>query len=278
MTKTELAKRKGVARSTLYYKPKLPAKDTNLKNQIFNIWKEFPAYGHRRLAIVLSVNKKRIRRVMGLLKLKVPRRKGRKFKKPDDLELIELKIPNRLKNEDGSQIQILTPDFAWAQDFTYLWFAGSWWFVATVIDLFTREVMGFAFSKHHDKHLILDALNEALATGRKPQILHSDQGSEYQAYDYWDLLKAQNILASYSKKASPWQNGFQESFYANFKLDLGYTSQFETLGQLIEAVYKTIYTYNHKRIHTVLRMAPKQYYNQYILTKIPTAKTPEIVS
>ena len=149
---------------------------------------------------------------MKLFKLKVPRRRGRRPKKLDDLGNPAVSIPNRLS------AQISYPDQVWAQDFTYLYFAGSWWFVATVIDLFTREILGFAFSRHHNKYLILDALREALGTGRKPGILHSDQGSEYRAYDYWDLLKAYGILPSYSKKASPWQNGFQESFYSNFKL------------------------------------------------------------
>ena len=272
MTKKQLAQRRGIARSTLYYKPKLPEKDEQLRKQIFKIWQEFPSYGHRRLSICLGINKKRIRRVMGLFKLKVPRRRGKRPKKLDDLGNHAVSIPNLLPT------LISSPDQAWAQDFTYLYFAGSWWFVDTVIDLFTREILGFAFSRHHNKHLILDALREALGTGRKPDILHSDQGSEYQAYDYWDLLKVHGILPSYSKKASPWQNGFQESFYSNFKLDLGSTNQFESLGELIEAIYQTIYIYNYKRIHTKLKMAPKQYYNHYKLTQLAALKVPESVS
>lgn len=272
MTKISLAKRRGIARSTLYYKPKLPAKDEQLKNQILKVWDEFPSYGHRRLSLCLKVNKKRILRVMNIFKLKVPRRRGKRPKKTDDLGNPAVSIPNLLP-------QVVTrPDEAWAQDFTYLYFAGQWWFVATVIDLYTREILGFAFSKHHNKHLILDALTEALATGRRPKIIHSDQGSEYQAYDYWDLLKVHGILPSYNKKASPWQNAFQESFYSNFKLDLGYTNQFESIGQLIEAIYQTIYTYNHKRIHTKLKMSPKQFYNQYQLTQSAALKVTEILS
>lgn len=273
MTKKQLARRRGIARSTLYYRPQLPLKDEILKNQILQVWNEFPSYGHKRLAMCLKVNKKRIRRVMKIFRLKVPRRRGRRPKKSNDLGNPAVSIPNLIP------AVISYPDQVWAQDFTYIYFAGSWWFVATVIDLYTREILGFAFSKHHNKHLILDVLNEALATGRKPEMLHSDQGSEYQAYDYWDLIKAHGILLSYSKKASPWQNSYQESFYSNFKLDLGYTNQFETVGELIEAVYQTIYIYNHKRIHTKLKMSPKQYYQQYQLTHPMTAqKVKETVS
>lgn len=277
MTKKQLAAKQGVSRSTLYYKPKLPNKDQDLKKQILTVWKEFPAYGHKRLSLELKVNKKRIRRVMKLHKLKVPRRRGKRPRKIDDLGQLPSSIPNRLKDENGQPIVITIPDHAWVQDFTYLFFADCWWYVATVMDIFTREILGFAFSKHHNKHLILDALTEALNTGRKPKILHSDQGSEYQAYNYADLVRSNNILLSYSKKASPWQNGFQESFYSNFKLDLGFTSQFETLGQLIEAIYQTIYIYNHRRIHTSLKTSPKQFYQQYLLIN-STPKVTESVS
>lgn len=265
-TKKQLAHELGVARSTLYYKPKLPTKDEQLKHGIQTVWKDFPAYGYKRLALHLNVNKKRVQRVMRLFKLKPPRRRTKRPSKPDDLNKPELHIPNLLLDENKNQIKITKPDFAWAQDFTYLWFAGQWWYVATVIDIYTREILGFAFGKRHDKKLILDALEQALHTGRKPRVLHSDQGSEYKSEQYIQIILKHGILLSYSKKASPWQNGFQESFYNNFKLDLGYLTQFETVGELLAAIYKTIYTYNHHRIHTALKMSPKQYYQNYQLT------------
>jgi putative transposase len=267
-TKKQLAKKLGVARSTLYYKPKLPEKDEQLKQLILKVWhkEQFPAYGYKRLALHLKVNKKRVQRVMRAFKLHPPRRRTKQPVKPGDLKQPAVKWPNLLLDEKGEPIPITRPDFAWAQDFTYLWFAGGWWYVATVIDVYTREVLGFTFGKHHDKQLILDALEQALSTGRKPRVLHSDQGSEYKSDVYYEVILKHGILLSYSKKASPWQNGFQESFYNNFKLDLGFLTQFETVGELLEAIYKTIYIYNHKRIHTALKMSPKQFYQKYQLT------------
>lgn len=265
-TKSALAKNLQVARSTLYYKPKLPTKDRLLKEQILQTWALYPAYGHKRLALYLNTNKKRVLRVMRQFQLKVPRRRVQRPVKLEDLKQAEVRIPNLLRDIYGQPITIPHPDFAWAQDFTYLWFAGRWWYTATVIDLYTREVLGTAFSQYHDKTLILTALQQALTTGRTPSILHSDQGSEYKAHEYWQLVKTRQIQLSYSRKASPWQNSFQESFYNNFKLDLGSTSQFATTGELVEAVYQTIHTYNHYRIHTSLKMSPKQYYHKYQLT------------
>jgi len=267
-SKKQLAQELGVSRSTLYYRPKLPEKDEQLKQSILRVWHEehLPAYGYKRLAIHLRINKKRVLRVMRRCKLKPPRRRTKSPAKPDDLKQPELHIPNLLLDENKKPMTITKPDFAWAQDFTYLWFGGGWWYVATVIDVYTREVLGFTFGKHHDKQLIVGALEQALLTGRKPRVLHSDQGSEYKSGDYYAVLLKHGILLSYSKKASPWQNGFQESFYNNFKLDLGHLAQFESLGELLEAIYKTIHTYNHKRIHTALKMSPKQFYQKYQLT------------
>ena len=67
------------------------------------------------------------------------------------------------------------------------------------------------------------------------------------------------ILPSYSAKGSPWQNGYQESFYNGFKVDLGDPARFITKGQLIEAIHLQLYIYNHHRIHLALKMAPRQY-------------------
>lgn len=77
-----------------------------------------------------------------------------------------------------------------------------------------------------------------------------------QSYSYFDTLKGHGIKASFSSKASPWQNGYQESFYSEFKKDLGDVARFETLGEFMEGLYKQIYYYNNKRIHTALKMPP----------------------
>lgn len=203
-SKLKLAKQLGVARSTLYYQPKLKKKDELLKQQIIEVWKTFPAYGHKRLALCLKINKKRVQRVMKLFGLKPPRRRRQKPYKPNDVGRPEIRIPNLLLDEYGKPTTITKPDFAWSQDFTYLSFNNKWWYVATVIDLYTREILGLKFSAHHDKSLILEALNQALTTARKPRLLHSDQGSEYKSDDYIQTILRHGILLSYCRKASPW--------------------------------------------------------------------------
>lgn len=256
-SKKALAKELGISRSSLYYQSKLKIRDQCLKEQILGALSEHPSYGHRRLAIHLRRNKKCILRVMKKYGIKPYRRRSRRPCKPGDLGKNPLNIANWAKVLCPLQRSIL-----WASDFTYFWFHGRWWYLCTVIDLFSREIVGFSFSGRHDAAFVLEGLKDALANHPSPQYLHSDQGSEYQSYAYFDLLKSYKIQVSFSAKASPWQNGFQESFYSEFKKDLGDTSRFETLGEFIENISLQIHYYNNRRIHTALKGPPALYKRQ----------------
>lgn len=259
-SKKALAKKLGISRSSLYYHSKLKERDLAIKDQILAVLSEHPAYGHRRIALHLERNKKCILRVMKKFGIKPYRRRTRKHVKPSDIRKEPLAIANFAKTMCPLHRSVL-----WASDFTYFWFRGKFWYLCTILDLFSREIVGFSFSGTHDKHLVLDALNNALRQRPAPLYLHSDQGSEYQSYAYFDLLTLHDIQASFSAKASPWQNGYQESFYSEFKNDLGHTDRFETLGEFIEAIHLQIHYYNHRRIHTVLKTAPVLYKQQLLI-------------
>jgi len=146
----------------------------------------------------------------------------------------------------------------WAEDFTYLWFQGRWYYLATVIDLFSRQIVGWALSAHHDTDLITAALLDALGRHPPPAICHQDQGSEYCSERYDIIALSQGIELSFSEKGSPWENGFQESFYRPFKLEIGAKKldRFAGLGELMEAIAKQIQYYNAERIHSALGMSP----------------------
>jgi putative transposase len=94
-----------------------------------------------------------------------------------------------------------------------------------------------------------------------PPILHSDQGSEYLSYLLQGLCQKLEIILSCSDKGSPWQNGFKERFYSTLKDELGSVTRFKDLSELYEGIALTIYYYNHKRIHTALKMSPVAYAN-----------------
>ena len=251
-TKTALAKKLGVSRGSLYYKPKKPPLDVEDKNKIIAVMLENPAYGARRIAWALGMNRKKTKRLMRLNGLKPKLRRGFRLVKLDDLGRPETLVTNILKAICPIRICVI-----WAGDFTYIWFIDRFWYVATVIDVYTREIVGWHIANHHTTALIADAFQDAAGrTGTTPKYFHSDQGSEYVSGAYESLLQSYGTQPSHSRKGSPWQNGFQESFYNNFKLELGDVRRFDHVGQLVEAVHQQIRYYNNDRIHSAHRMPP----------------------
>lgn len=251
-TKAGLAKKLGISRSSLYYKPKKPVSDEEDKAKIMAVMAEHPAYGHWRVALALRMNHKKASRLMNKFGLKPRLRRGSRLVKLDDLGRPETAVENILK-----VICPIRGNVVWAGDFTYLWFIDRFWYVATVIDIHTREIIGWHVANHHTTALIMEAFADAVRrTGVSPQYFHSDQGSEYVSGAYESLLQSYGTIPSHSRKGSPWQNGFQESFYNNFKLELGDLRRFEHIGRLIEAVHQQIRYYNNERIHSALKMPP----------------------
>ena len=259
-TKIEVATSLGVSRSSLYYQPKKPEQDLATKTLVESVMAKHKSYGHKRIALELKINKKKIRRIMKKFNLKPYRRRVSKPVKPEDINKPAVSYQNLIKD-----ITVDRPNQIWVADFTYLLFKGQWLYLATVMDLFTREIIGYAVSEYHDRFMCLEALEMAfIRTQAVPIYHHCDQGSEYDSADYLQELLNHQILISMSQKGSPWQNGFQESFYSQFKVDLGRTDQFETKAELIEAIYLQIHYYNNQRIHTSLKMSPVKFKNQYL--------------
>ena len=249
----------GIARSSLYYKPKRESIDLEIKKKIKGVIKDHKSYGHKRIAIELKLNKKRILRVMKKFDIKPFRRIVRKPVKTDDLGKPPTIFHNLIKN-----ICPIKPNIIWVTDFTYIKFNDKFIYLATIMDLYTREIVGFNVSSHHNSQLVTEALKDAIKrTGSIPVIIHSDQGSEYDSEAFIKLAEIYGIKISMSKKHSPWENPHQESFYSQFKVDLGYVSGYDTVEELIEGIYQTIHYYNNKRIHTSLKMSPVNFKNQF---------------
>lgn len=250
-TKTLLARELGVSLRSLWYKPKKPDKDWALKCRIEEVLRVHPSYGSRRIAIHLAMNRKPIKRVMNLFGIKAYRRRGRKWKKTKNIKVI---YPNLLMIT-----QPLYENHIWAADFTYIPFQGRFVYVATVVDLYTRKVVGIAVYTTHAVQLVLSAFMNAMHDHPRPVIFHSDNGSEYNAKIYIEAMETVGVMISRSAPGCPWENGYQESFYSQFKIDFGDPARFKTLGELVLAVYQTIWQYNHTRIHSALKMPPVQF-------------------
>ena len=211
--------------------------------------REHPAYGHRRIAIHLGINHKRIQRVMAKFDLRPPRRRTAHVTTRSTTPCPYLNLLKALPT-------ITHPHQVWCSDLTRLVYRGTVWYLATIEDIASRQIVAHRIGKHHDSHLVLATLQQALATGAKPGIFHSDQGNEFMAQRCTDYLTQQGIQISVSDVGSPWQNGFKESFYGRFKEELGDIDRFDCVGQFIEAIHQQIHYYNQHRIHTVLKMPP----------------------
>jgi len=213
-SKTALAKKLGVSRSSLYYKAKREEQDLEMRKQILIVLGLNPSYGHKRIALEFKLNNKRIRRVMKKYGIKPYRRRAKNLRKKDD----EGKSVAKWKNEIIGFCPI-KPNVVWASDFTYIKFQGAFIYLATIIDIYTREIIGWNISTAHDTALVLGAIKHAIErTGKITVYLHSDQGSEYDARAYEDYVLREGIIISMNHKSSPWENAFQESFYSQFKV------------------------------------------------------------
>jgi transposase InsO family protein len=258
--KRERAKQLGVSRSSLYYARKKPQQDWALKCAMEEVLRCHPSYGHRRLAIALGVNKKRTLRVMKLFGIQPYRRRGRKWRKP-------LCKPEHVVSNLLMTTVPLRPHHIWATDFTHVDWKSKRLFIATMMDLHTRAVTGFSVLTNHSVHLVINALFSGIHKHPAPEILHSDRGSEYTGKDMRIILELLGAKQSMSRAGCPWENGYQESFYSQFKVDLGDPNRFPSLGELVYEIYRLIHSYNTNRIHTALRMPPQTFSLRYATTQ-----------
>jgi transposase InsO family protein len=227
-----------------------------------------PFYGVRRLQVVLGwgANKTRRIRLLAGVSAATYRRNNTRQTSP----VAEITAPaNALKPyvrfitpdrpQAGQTYSAMTDSGAWVQDFTHVRCGRQWYYLAVIIELASRRVVGWSVGAAHDTSLTLSALQYALKRHSPPPILHSDQGSEYLSYAHRDICTAYEITLSCSTRSSPWQNGFMESFFGKFKPELGNPARYNTPETLYEMVAKNIYHYNHIRIHTKLKMSPAAY-------------------
>lgn len=242
-----------MSRKNIYkHQTKQQLKDQKLRDDIEKVWRDHPAYGHKRLALELKAGKNRVLRVMRIFNLKPPRRKSHFYTTNSTNHHTYTNLIKGLVPTNMHQL--------WCSDLSYIKFQGKFWYLATIVDVVTRQVVAAQMGKYHNSELVLATIKLAIRnTKTVPQIFHSDQGTEFMAKVCTDYLESFGIKVSVSDKASPWQNGYQESFFGRFKDEAGDLNRFETVGELIEAVYQQIHYYNFERIHTALKMPPAVY-------------------
>ena len=159
------------------------------------------------------------------------------------------------------------PDQVWAGDITYIWTGEGWLYLAVVLDLFSRNVVGWAMDKRMTRHLVVNALNMALKRRHpvKGLVHHSDQGSQYASSDFQELLNKHGIRCSMSRKGDCWDNAPVESFIGTLKQELVFHQRYITLAQAKQSIFEYIERfYNRKRLHSTLGyQSPFEYEANY---------------
>lgn len=259
----------GIARSSYYDQASTQTdRDTQAVQELLMVHGQHKFYGVRRLKVELGWNTKKTRRIRTLAGLVVERaskkRRTGRATAPEILAPANALRPfasfkDPARPQDGMDYSGMIDSGGWVQDFTYLWVNRSWVYLAVVLDLKTRQAVGWSLGLSHSSELTYRAVLDALSKHAAPTILHSDQGSEYLSARHEQLCARFGMVLSCSAKASPWQNGFMERFFETIQLELGSLTQFKDVAQLTEGIAFQIHYYNTKRIHTAFDMPPATY-------------------
>lgn len=210
-------------------------------------------YGSRRLAKELTdagfpVGRYKVRRLMEKMKLIV--RYPKRFRVTTDSNHSFEVAPNRLNR----QFNVTAPNQAWTTDISYVWTLEGWMYVAVVMDLYSRQIVGWAIEDHMRTSLCTNALR--MAYWRKkplPGLLHhSDRGSQYASYEYREQLSSMGMEQSMSRKGNCWDNAPTERFFRSMKYESLNYQRLATKAMAKLAIIDYLAFYNGRRIHSAL--------------------------
>ena len=242
--------------------------ETALKNRIKEIFDMSRAsYGSRRMVKQLNdeghqIGRYKVRRIMRQmgLKAKTPRR----FKLTTDSRHSFPVAANTLKRN----FDVDAPNKVWTADITYVWTFEGWLYLAIVMDLYSRQIVGWAMNKRMKKEFVLDALAMAYWQRKPPKGLlhHSDRGSQYACHDYRRVLKSYGMEASMSRKGNCWDNAPTERFFRSLKSERLTAYSFATRKQAEMEILDYITFYNSIRLHSTLGyLSPMAYEKEQCL-------------
>jgi len=226
-------------------------------------------YGCKRIAQAIckfhemQPSKGKVYRVMKHLGLQSIHRKKYKVSTTDSNHNLKIS-PNLLKR----QFKVEKPNSVWVSDITYIPTAEEWQYLAVIIDLFNREVVGWNLSSRIDADLVVNAFGKAVSKQNIPQmkqnkglIFHSDRGSQYASGDFRNAIKPFGIRQSMSRKGDCWDNAVAESFFKSLKVEEVYQNKYEIKEQALRSIFDYIENYYNKiRIHSTLKgMTPQEF-------------------
>jgi transposase InsO family protein len=254
----------GVARSNVYYKTQPKKNDTEAENAVIKAFRDSRGnYGALKIKkallreqLELCISKRRIRRIMekyGLVSKYVKRRKkGRKG------TVNEANTPNILNRQFAPEAH--DPMDVVVSDLTYVKVAGTWHYICLLLDVATRQIIGFACGKKKDGELVKSAFYSVKQDLRRINLFHTDRGSEFKNSVIESILIAFGIERSLSAKGTPHDNAVSESLYNIVKTELVFDERFNDLEDLEVKLFDYVNWYNNERIHSALGyLSPREY-------------------
>src|SRR5438270_7746150 len=234
-----------------------PDPDMDLRDAMQRIAVEWPAYGRPRITRELrargwAVNPKLVCRLMREDNLLCVRK--RKFVVTTDSNHTRKVYPNL-----AGDMLLTATDQLWRADITYIRLRDEFVFLAVILDAYSRRVIGWALDRAMEDELTLTALRMALARRvvQAGLVHHSDRGSQYASNEYTDLLKANGIDISMSRKGNPWDNAACESFMKTLKYEQVLRNEYRDLADVRECIREFLENiYNQKRLHSAVGYMP----------------------
>jgi putative transposase len=211
-------------------------------------------YGSPRIHADLKADDRRVgrKRVARLMREEgIEGQRKRRFRVTTDSKHSHPVAPNELHRNFTTP----APNKVWVSDITYIWTREGWMYLAAILDLFSRRVVGWSMDSCMDRGLAMDALGMALRT-RCPEaglLHHSDRGVQYASTDYQDQLRKHAIICSMSRKGDCWDNAVAESFFSTLKAELVHRTDYVSRSQARASVFEYIEAYyNGRRRHSAL--------------------------
>ena len=248
-----------INRSNLYYKPRNIDKISNICNDIYELWQKYQFFGYRRITAILNdqknydINHKKVLRLMRLIGIKAlyPKRKTTIINKKD------YKYPYLLKD-----LVINRSNQVWATDITYIKTPVGFVYLVALIDLFSRFIISHQLSISMNTQFCLNILKKGIKKYQKPEIINSDQGSQFTSHDWVKTLNKNNIQISMDGKGRWIDNIYMERFWRSAKQEEIYLNPPDNIKDLKQGIDKFINFYNYQRPHQSLNYkTPSQIYH-----------------